>query len=58
MTSYYVIVSIKVFINVEKDECIILCTFGGPINISGFEVLDGGPPVAKKNNDNKKGWSE
>lgn len=58
MTSYYVIVSIKVFINVEKDECIILCTFGGRINISGFEVLDGGPPVAKKNNDNNKGRSE
>lgn len=48
MTSYYVIVSIKVFINVEEDECISLCTFGGRINISGFEVIDGGPPVAKK----------
>lgn len=53
MTSYYVTVSIKVFLNVGNDEYIILCNFGGCTIMSGFEVIDGGlqepcPPVAKQ----------
>ena len=53
MTSYYVTVSIKVFLNVGNDEYIILCNFGGHTIMSGFEVIDGGlqepcPPVAKQ----------
>ena len=42
MTSYYVTVSIKVFLNVGNDEYIILCNFGGRSIMSGFEVIDGG----------------
>ena len=53
MTSYYVTVSIKVFLNAGNDEYIILCNFGGRTIVSGFEVIDGGlqepcPPVAKQ----------
>ena len=58
MTSYYVIVSIKVFLNVGNDEYIILCNFGGRTIMSGFEVIDWGLqepcPQSQKNNNNNK----
>ena len=48
MTSYlwpsnYVIVSIKLCLDVENNECIIQCNFAGRI-ISCFEVIEGCPP--------------
>ena len=42
MTSNYVIVSIKLCLDVGNDECIILCSFCGCI-MSGFEgIKEGG----------------
>ena len=52
MTSDYVIVSIKLCLEVGNDEYIIVCNFGGR-RMSGFEVIGGGggpprrPPVAE-----------
>ena len=43
MTSNYFIVPIKLNLNVGNDEYIILWNFGSRI-MSGFEVIDGGPP--------------
>ena len=41
MTSNYVILLIKSFLEVENDKYIIMCNFGDR-NMSGFEVI-GGP---------------
>ena len=38
MTSNFVIVAIKVCLDVGNDEYIILCNFSGSSIISGFEV--------------------
>ena len=43
MTSDKVIVSIKLYPEVGNDESIVVCNFGGH-RMSGFEVLEGGPP--------------
>ena len=40
ITSNYVIVSIKLCLDVGNDECIILCSFCGCI-MSGFEGIKG-----------------
>ena len=48
MTSYYIIVSIKLYKEVGNDECIFVCNFGDR-RMSCFEVIEGaseGPPVA------------
>ena len=51
MMSDYVIVSIKLCLEVENDEYIIVCNFGG-LRMSSFEVIEGGgggsedPPFA------------
>ena len=54
MTSYiwpsnYVIVSIKLCLDVENNECIILYYFAGRI-ISCFEVIEGHPPYPPDRN--------
>ena len=41
MMSDYVIVSIKLCLEVENDEYIIVCNFGG-LRMSSFEVIEGG----------------
>ena len=43
MTSYYVIVSIKLYKEVRNDECIFVCNFGDR-RMSCFEVIEGEPP--------------
>ena len=43
MTSDNVIVSIKLCPEVGNDESIVVCNFGGH-RMSGFKVLEGGPP--------------
>ena len=43
MTSNYVMVSIKLCLDVGNGEYITLCNCGGCI-MSGFEVIEGGPP--------------
>ena len=43
MTSNYIIVPIKLCLDVGNDKYIILCTFGSRI-MSGFEGKHGGPP--------------
>ena len=49
--SDYVIVSITLCLEVENDEYIIVCNFGG-LRMSSFEVIEGGggssedPPFA------------
>ena len=43
MTSNYIIVPIKLCVDVGNDKYIILCTFGSRI-MSGFEGKQGGPP--------------
>ena len=48
MTSNYVILSIKSFLEVENDQYIVMCNFGGR-NMSGFEVI-GGPSKPRLNN--------
>ena len=42
MTSNYVIVPIKLYLDVGNDEHIILCNFGGRF-VSSFEVMEGDP---------------
>ena len=48
MTSNYIILSIRSFLEVENDKYIIICNFGGR-NMSGFEVT-GGPSKRRLNN--------
>ena len=48
MTSNYVLLSIKSFLEVENDKYNIICNFGGR-NMSGFEVT-GGPSKRRLNN--------
>ena len=48
MTSNYVILSIRSFLEVENDKYIIVCNFGGR-NMSGFELI-GGPSKPRLNN--------
>ena len=43
MTSNYFILPIKLNLDVGNHEYIILWNFGSRI-MSGFEVIDGGPP--------------
>ena len=43
MTSDYVILEIGLCMEVGNDEYIIVCNFGG-CRMSGFEVIDMGPP--------------
>ena len=42
MTSNYVIVPIKLHLDVANDEHIILCNFGDRF-VSSFEVMEGDP---------------
>ena len=43
MTSYYVIVSIKLYKEIGNDEYISVCNFGDR-RMSCFEVIEGEPP--------------
>ena len=61
MMSDYVIVSIKLCLEVENDEYIIVCNFGG-LRMSSFEVIEGGgggaPRTPRSQEVNKKARSE
>ena len=46
MTSYYVIVSIKLYKEVGNDECIFVCNFGDR-RMSGFEFIERGGGVSE-----------
>ena len=59
MMSDYVIVSIKLCLEVENDEYIIVCNFGG-LRMSSFKVIEGGgaPRTPRSQEVNKKARSE
>ena len=45
MTSDYFFVSFKLCPDVGTDKYIVLCNIGGR-SVSGFDVIEGGPPGA------------
>ena len=53
MTSYYVIVLINLYKEVENDEHISVCNFSDR-RMNGFEVIEGVPPRVSLSQEAKK----